>query len=265
MVAEVDVLHRVKAEAVHAEIEPVFRDLHDLLAHGGVVEVQLRHPGVEVAFVIIVRAVDRIEGPPRGDIVPSGAPAVKIIELVGGVPVLMRVLESDEPGVERAAVVDRQIQDQLDVALMALLAQLAQIVLRAEVAVDLIVVHRVVFVIARGLEDRREPDALDAETFARIGIAVVEIVQALDDPAQIADLVAVGVGEGADEDLIKHAVVVRAHEIGAQRRIAHDVFAPRALPGRSLRGGSVLDGRFGGRSGAFPAAGEQRADEQEAQ
>ena len=70
---------------------------------------------------------------------------------------------------------------------------------RAELRVDADVVRDVVAVVGagRGVE-RRQPDAVDAE--------IAQVGQARADPGQVAEPVAVGVGEAADVDLVEDRV-----------------------------------------------------------
>ena len=62
--------------------------------------------------------------------------------------------------------------------------------------------------IGRGKEDGGQPDAFHAEAPSGGGISVVEIIHAIDDAPEIADAVAVGIGEGAHKDLIEHPMIV---------------------------------------------------------
>ena len=223
VVPKVDVFGGVEAKAVHAQVQIVLCYVH----HGGAglraVEVQLRHIAGEVALVIILRA---------GQLGIAAAaaltPCMEGVEVIVGVrDVLldMRRAEAAEPLVFRACVVDGQVKDQPDVPLMAQGNQVLQILLRAEGGVDGVIICHVVFVIGGGLENRREPDALHAKAEAGVRVAVVEIIKAVDDPAQIADAVSVRIGEGADEDLVKHAAVVLRLKAGAQRLVAEDDLA----------------------------------------
>ena len=61
-------------------------------------------------------------------------------------------------------VVDGQIQDQLDVALLAEVGQFFQIRFLTETPIDFIVIRRIIFMVGGRGEDGGEPDALDAQT-----------------------------------------------------------------------------------------------------
>ena len=90
-------------------------------------------------------------------------------------------------------VVDGQIQNDLDIALVAKGNELLQILLGAEPPVDGVVVLGIVLMVGGGGEDGGEPDALDSQALTRVDIAVVEVVEAVDDAPQVSDTVAVGV------------------------------------------------------------------------
>jgi hypothetical protein len=92
-------------------------------------------------------------------------------------------------------VVDDEVHDELHAALVDGAEQGVEVGERAERRVDALVVGDVVarVVLRRGVH-RREPDHVDAE--------LGEVVQARRDPGQVADPVAVGVGEAAGVDLV---------------------------------------------------------------
>ena len=101
----------------------------------------------------------------------------------------------DEPRVLVAGVVDHQVHDQPHAARVQLGDQLVELRQRAEQRVDVLVVADVVAVVGlrRGV-DRREPQDVDAE--------VGQVVQPLQDAAEVTDAVAVGVLERARIDLV---------------------------------------------------------------
>ena len=103
----------------------------------------------------------------------------------------------DEPRVLVAGVVDDEVHDQLDAAVVQRRDQLVDVGQAAEGGVDVLVVADVVAgVVLRRRVDRGEPDDVHPEPG--------EVVDPVDDPAQVADPVAVGVGEAAGIDLIDH-------------------------------------------------------------
>ena len=62
--------------------------------------------------------------------------------------------------------------------------------------------------IGRGKEDRCQPDPFNSQAFSGHRIPIVEIIHPVDDSPQIADAVPIRIGEGADEDLIEHPMIV---------------------------------------------------------
>ena len=75
--------------------------------------------------------------------------------------------------------------------------------------------------VAGRLGDRHQPQAGDAEVVGRGRVAVVEVVEPLGEAAQVADAVAVRVGETADEHLVEDALVPpprRSTRPGTRRR-----------------------------------------------
>ena len=83
-----------------------------------------------------------------------------------------------------------------------------QVLQGAKVRVNPIVVGNVVLVIGGAGKNGGEPQALDPQTGFGKHIPVVEIVQSLEDSRQVSLAVSVGIGKGANEDLIEHPVVV---------------------------------------------------------
>ena len=104
------------------------------------------------------------------------------------------------------AVVDDEVDDDRDAALVRGRHEGLEVVGRAVVGLDRSVVGDVVAVIAGRLGDRHQPEAGDAEIVVGRRVAVVEVVEALREPAQVADTVAVRVGETSDEHLVEDAV-----------------------------------------------------------
>ena len=87
----------------------------------------------------------------------------------------------------------RKIEYQLNIALVTELYQLFQVLLGAKALIYRIIICHIIFMIRRGAEYRREPYSLNAKTEARIGLAVIEIVEPLDDAPQITCSVTIGV------------------------------------------------------------------------
>ena len=101
--------------------------------------------------------------------------------------------------------------------------QLAEVVERPVVGVDAAVVGDVVAVVLeRRREERQEPQAVDAE--------VLQVVELLDEPAQIADAVAVRVVERLDVRLVDDGVLVPERILAAPSLEACHRDVPDLLP-----------------------------------
>ena len=98
-------------------------------------------------------------------------------------------------------VVDDEIDDDADAALLAAMGEFDEVAERAVARIDAVIVGDVVAVVpaGRGLE-RHQPDRGDAEP--------VQIIQPPQQALEIADAVAIGVHIGADGEAIDHAVLV---------------------------------------------------------
>jgi hypothetical protein len=98
-------------------------------------------------------------------------------------------------------VVDDELGDDADVALMRLGDEAAELAHRAVGRIDGAVVGDVIAVVAerRGVE-RQQPDSGDAE--------VVDVIQAIDKACEVADAVIIGVLERLDVQLIDYGILV---------------------------------------------------------
>ena len=105
-------------------------------------------------------------------------------------------------------MIQGKIQDQLDIPGMAQGDELLQILQVPEGRVDLIVIRDIIFMVGGRQENRRQPDAFNPQAVTGTGVPVIQVIHPVDDSAEVARSVSVGVGEGADKDLIKHAAVV---------------------------------------------------------
>ena len=57
-------------------------------------------------------------------------------------------------------------------------------------------------------KDRRQPDPFDTQAVSGTGVPVIQVIHPVDDSAEVPRSVSVGVGEGADKDLIENPAVV---------------------------------------------------------
>ena len=190
----------VDAEAVDALVEPPANHPVHGRAHVVVVPVQVRLLFGEQVQVVFVGGVV---------VAPDGFteiafPVVRratVIALAPVVPVPFRVVfrraRFPEPGVFVAGVVDHQVEQNAQAALVGFKEQAVEVFHGAEVVEDALVVADVVaVVVVRRWEDRAQPEHVDAEVF--------EVIQLGDDARQVADAVAVAVHEAAWVDLVDH-------------------------------------------------------------
>ena len=201
---EVDDVH---PEAVDPALHPATHHPVDRGADLRVLPVQVRLLAREQVQVVLAGGRVEIPGRPREERDPVGRLRARLTgrhalaRWPPEVPVALlgaRIGAGlDEPGVLVAGVVDHEVHDQLDPAVVQRGDQLVEVGQGAEGGVDVLVVADVVagVVLGRGV-DRREPDDVHAEPG--------EVVDPADDPAQVADAVAVGVGEAAGVDLVDH-------------------------------------------------------------
>lgn len=98
-------------------------------------------------------------------------------------------------------VVDDEIDDDADAALLAAMGEFDEVAERAVTGIDAVIVGDIVAVVAagRGLEGH-QPDGGDAEA--------VQIVEPAQQALEIADPIAVGIHIGADGEAIDHAILV---------------------------------------------------------
>ena len=200
-------VEHVEAEARHALFQPEAHDVHDLVAHGGVLPVQVRLLRREEVQVKVVRPRD-----PRPRAAREAARPVRrrqelfsfppswaddVIVAVFALRIAQRLAE---PRVLIARVVEHHVHDDAQTALFTLRHQPVEVLHRPERRVDRAVVRDVVAVVLprRGVQ-RREPDRRRAE--------VPDIVELRDDAGDIADAVVIGVHEAQRIDLIHHRVL----------------------------------------------------------
>ena len=88
-------------------------------------------------------------------------------------------------------MVQRQIQDQLHVPLVAQGDQFLQVLFCAEGGINLIVIRHVIFMIGRGTENRRQPDSLYPQAFPGLRIPVVQVIHPVDNALQVTGSVSV--------------------------------------------------------------------------
>ena len=196
----VEVGHGVEPEAVETHVEPEGHRVHDRVVDLGVVEVEVRLVVEEpVPEVLLAHRVPR----PVGRLgVDEDDPRV-LVELVGVGPDVevavgtLGVLAAGlEPRVRVARVVHDEVDDHPDVALVALVEELVEVLHGAALGEDVGVVRDVVAPVAqRRGEERRHPQAVDTQP--------LQVVELLDQALEVAHAVAVGVAERADHHLVE--------------------------------------------------------------
>ena len=196
----------VHAEAVDPAVEPPAHHRVDRLPDLGVLPVQVGLLAVEQVQVVLAAGLVELPGrageerPPvrrlgAGVRRPASRPRGGRHQYQSRLGESVDDLRLHEPRVLVAGVVDHQVHDQPHAARVQLRDQLVELRQRAEQRVDVLVVADVVAVVGlrRGV-DRRQPQDVDAE--------VGQVVQPLQDAAEVADAVAVGVLERAGIDLV---------------------------------------------------------------
>ena len=197
----VEVRDGIEPEAVDAHGHPEPDDLEDRLVHGRILEVEVglvREEAMEVEL-----AAHGVEGPVRvlgvgeddadvGEALVAVAPHVEVaVRPLGVAPGLL------EPLMLVRGVVEREVDDDPHVALMRLRHELLELVERAELGKDRVVVGDVVAAVAqRRREERRDPERIHPEP--------LQVVELRDEAAEIARTVPVAVEEGSHHDLVEH-------------------------------------------------------------
>ena len=203
IVPEIRVVHRevdgVEAEAVDAAVQPEARHLQQGVLHRRIVHVQLRLLGQEVVHVVL--AAPRVPGPRRPAehrlpvgrrraVGPGVGPDVPV-----GLRIAARLAALTKPGVLVGGVGEHQVGDHLQPQPVGLLHEGAEVGQRAEDRIDVAVVGHVVAEVAhgRGVEGA-EPDGVHAQRG--------DVLEVVGHALEVADAVAVRVGEAARIDLI---------------------------------------------------------------
>ncbi len=190
----------VEPETVDAEVEPESDDLHHRVLHVRVLVVEVRLMMEEAVPVVL--AAYGVVGPVGRLGVDEDDPGVRVL-LVGVAPdveVAVRTVgvgaRGLEPRVLVAGVVHDEVGDHSDAALVRLVDQADEVPQVAELREDLHIVGNVVSAVPEGrLVQRQQPQAVDAEP--------LEIVELVDEPADVPGAVPVGVGETPDQHFVE--------------------------------------------------------------
>ena len=201
-----EIRHGVQTHSVHTHAEPVVHDLQHGFADFRIVEVQVG--------LVVIEAVPEI-GP--GDGIPGPVGLLEVLEDDPRVAVAIGGLAPDveippaaasfrgpraaEPGVLIRGVIEYQLGDHPQPALVRLAEEGAKIVQRSVFRVYAVIVGDVVAVVPPGRRiERQEPDRGDPE--------VLKIVEFAGQAAEIADPVVVRVVKRADVKLIDDGILV---------------------------------------------------------
>ena len=206
----------VEAQPVDAHPEPEVERLQHGAPHGRVVEVEVGLVGVEA--VPVVGLGHRIPGPVRRlEVLEDDA---RVAVALGRVAPDVEVARGAagrgaagalEPGMLVRRVVDHQLGDDPQAAAMCLAQEDAEVIQRAQVGIDALVVGDVVAVVAqRRRVEGQQPERRDAQ--------IVQVVEPLRQAGEIADAVAVAVVERADAQLVDDRVLVPERVVVADDR-----------------------------------------------
>ena len=192
----------VDAEAVDAAVEPEAQHLLEVPLHGLVVPVEVGLLGSEDVQVVLAAAW--VELPRRAP--EGGRPRVRRAAVAAGaeeVAPAIRVARVGEcvaePLVLLRGVIGDDVHEHPQAEHVGVCEERVEVGERPEARVDVRVVGDVVAVVGtrRGVE-RRQPDRVDAE--------IPQIAEPRTDSGEVAEAVAVGVGEAADVDLVEDGV-----------------------------------------------------------
>ena len=165
--------------------------------------IQVRHAAPKQPE--IVRAIAAVPNllSPRAEIAGIGvAPDIPVtVRRVG------RRRGAGEPGMLARRVVHHKIDDDFNAAAMRAVDQRVKIRQRAVIALDAAIVGDIVTVIARRLRNGHQPNAGHAEIGVGGGVAVVQIIQFLNETFDVADAITVAVVKTPDEDFVKDGVI----------------------------------------------------------
>ena len=126
---------------------------------------------------------------------------VKIAVFATGLSVFTDVTASfGKPRVAVARVIDNQIDDNADAALVSLGYKIFEILKRAVIGMYCIIIGYVILVVSRGGMNGHQPDAVKAH--------LLNIIKLCGNTVEVADTVVIGIVKAVNEDLIPVTVVI---------------------------------------------------------
>ena len=189
----------VHAETVDALLAPPVHHVKHSVADLRVLPVEvglLRGEQVQVVLAGSLVKRPRRAAEPRAPVVGTAAVFLRVApDVEVAVRVVLALLGLDEPLVLEGRMVDDEVHDDLDAALMRRGEHLVKVRHRAELVHDILIVADIIaVVVVGGFIHRREPDHVDAQ--------LLQVIKAAGDTLDIAYAVAVAVHEAARINLV---------------------------------------------------------------
>ena len=123
-----------------------------------------------------------------------------------------------KPRVGTACVVHHIVNDDPDPARMGLIQQFQEILHRPEVIIDRLVIVHIVAMVARTRMDRHQPQGRDSQIVRGRWIPIVQIIQRLRNPLEIAHSIAITVLAAPDKDFVKDRIFPPIRQLSECKR-----------------------------------------------
>ena len=195
--------HCVHAKAGHPHLEPEADDLRDLVAHLRVRDIEVRLEAVEAVQVVlagglVLLPVARLLVGKRDPLrLVGGLVAPDVPGALGRVAIAARLLE---PRVLVRRVVDHEVHDHLDAAVVGGAHEIDELAEASEARIDPVVVAHVITVVAVGRRvEGHQPQAGNAEPG--------QVVDLPDQAPEVAHAIAVRVEVGLDVEAVDDRVL----------------------------------------------------------
>jgi hypothetical protein len=197
-----DVVDHVHAESVDAAVEPPVHHGEDRRAHLGVLPVEVGLLRGEQVQVILAGLLVQSPGRPAEGAAPEVWFAT-VVAVAPDIPVPFRVVAGGprlrEPRVLVARVVHDEVHHEFEAAVVHLGQEQVELGEGSEERIDVPVIADVVTVVGlRRAVDGGEPHDVHSE--------LLQVVEPASDAAEVADAIAVRIGEASRVDLVDHRV-----------------------------------------------------------